>query len=409
MPPIDRALIIGAGIAGPAAALALRRIGVDAVVYEAHPKPADHIGSFLNTASNGIAALAELGLADEVSRAGIATPRMTFWSGTGKRLGDVANGTQLADGHTSTTIRRGELNRILREAALAAGIPIESGRRLVGAQTTSEGVRAVFDDGSSTSGGLLIGADGIHSDLRRIIDPDAKPPRYTGLLSIGGQTTGIDVGAEPGTFNMMFGRDAFFSHLVREPGDVWWFANLPEPHEPQRGMLAAVPAAAWRTRLLETFAHDRGPARELITGAAGDLGAYAIHDLPTVARWHRGPMVLVGDAAHATSPSAGQGASMALESALQLAVCLRDAGSVTGGLADYEAVRRPRVERVVRYSARLSGSKTAGPIGRRLRDLAMPFALEHFANPGSHAWMYEHTISLDGGAVESWTTDESDA
>jgi FAD-dependent urate hydroxylase len=85
---------------------------------------------------------------------------------------------------------------------------------------------------------------------------------------------------------------------------------------------------------------------------------------------------------------------MALESALQLAVSLRDAPGVLKAFHDYEQTRRPRVERVVRYSARLSGSKTAGPISRRIRDIAMPIALRHFANPEAHAWMYEHTIEL---------------
>jgi FAD-dependent urate hydroxylase len=394
MVAIEKALVIGAGIAGPAVALALHRIGVEAVVYEAYPEPADHVGSFLNTASNGIAALQQLALADEVVRAGIPTPHMTFWSGSGKYLGQVANGSRLPDGKTSTTIRRGDLNRILREAALAEGIRIESGRRLVHADSAGSVVHAHFDDGTSASGDLLVGADGIHSAVRRMISADTEKPRYSGLLSVGGQTRGVDVDASPGTFNMMFGRDAFFSHLVREPGEVWWFANLPEPQEPARGRLATVSVKAWRERLLRTFAPDRGPATALLSAADDHMGAYAIHDLPTVTAWHRDRMVLLGDAAHATSPSAGQGASMALESALQLTVCLRDAATLADALTDYETIRRPRVERVVRYSARLSGSKTAGPIGRRLRDLAMPFALKHFANPAAHAWMYDHRIDL---------------
>ncbi len=395
MPPLNTAIIIGAGIAGPAAALSLRRIGVDAVICEAHPEPADHVGSFLNTASNGIAALEQLDLADTIEQAGIPTTRMRFWSGTGKPLGTVENGTVLASGRTSVTIQRGDLNRLLRRAAQDAGIEIMSGRRLVGARHSSTGVQAEFADGTTIEADLLIGADGIHSRLRSIIDAAADRPRYSKLLSIGGRTRGVPVpAAEPGTFNMMFGREAFFSYLPAAQGDVWWFANLPEPNEPPRGALAAVDDAAWRERLLRTFARDTGPVADLVEASEGPLGAYAIHDLPTVRKWSRGRMVLIGDAAHATSPSAGQGASMALESALQLAVALRSAPSVDEALHDYEQTRRQRVERIVRYSARLSGSKTAGPVARRIRDVAMPIALRHFAKPEAHAWMYDHVIEL---------------
>lgn len=400
MPPLTTAIIIGAGIAGPASALALRRIGVDTVICEAHPEPADHVGSFLNTASNGIAALDQLDLADTIEQAGVPTPRMQFWSGTGKRLGTVANGTVLPSGRTSVTIRRGELNRLLRDAAEDAGIEVLAGRRLVAARTSSTGVEAEFEDGSTMQADLLIGADGIHSHLRRIIDPAAEQPRYSKLLSIGGRTRGVvPREAEPGTFNMMFGREAFFSYLPAAPGEVWWFANLPEPHEPPRGALAAIDDETWRERLLRTFDHDRGPASDLIQASDTPLGAYAIHDLPTVRTWSRGRMVLIGDAAHATSPSAGQGASMALESALELAVALRDAPGVLQALRAYERIRRPRVERVVRYSARLSGSKAAGPLARRFRDRAMPIALKHFAKPESHAWMYDHVIDLADNEV----------
>ncbi len=395
MPPINAAIIIGAGIAGPAAALALRRIGVDAVICEAHPEPADHVGSFLNTASNGIAALEQLDLAETVERAGVPTTRMQFWSGTGKPLGTVANGTVLDSGRTSVTIQRGELNRLLRHAAEDAEVEVVSGRRLVGARHSDTGAQAEFADGTTMEADLIIGADGIHSKLRSIINSSAEQPRYSKLLSIGGRTRGVALpAAEPGTFNMMFGRDAFFSYLPAASGDVWWFANLPEPNEPPRGALAAVDDTAWRERLLRSFARDTGPVADLVEASAGPLGAYAIHDLPTVRDWSRGRMVLIGDAAHATSPSAGQGASMALESALQLAVSLRNARNVAQALHAYEQTRRPRVERIVRYSARLSGSKTAGPVARRIRDVAMPIALRHFAKPEAHAWMYDHVVEL---------------
>jgi 2-polyprenyl-6-methoxyphenol hydroxylase-like FAD-dependent oxidoreductase len=105
-----------------------------------------------------------------------------------------------------------------------------------------------------------------------------------------------------------------------------------------------------------------GPAAELITVGALELAADNTYDLPRVPAWRRGPMVVVGDAAHAPSPSSGQGASMSLEDAVVLAGSLRRAPSVAAGSATYEARRRTRVERIVRYGARSSSTKTSGPM-----------------------------------------------
>ena len=87
-----KAIIIGCGIGGPVVAMALQRAGIEAVIYEAYDRPADYVGSFLNTASNGLDALRTLDSHTRVLAEGFATPRMVMWSGTGKRLGEVANG-----------------------------------------------------------------------------------------------------------------------------------------------------------------------------------------------------------------------------------------------------------------------------------------------------------------------------
>jgi len=195
---------------------------------------------------------------------------------------------------------------------------------------------------------------------------------------------------------MVFGRDAFFGYTVTPARDVYWFANVGRAEEPARGELTAIPTDVWRRQLLALFEADRGPMRRILE-AADTINVSPVHDMPTVPRWHHGRTVLIGDAAHATSPSAGQGASMAFEDAIVLAACLRRRGdeSVEHALGAYEARRRPRVEKVVRYSARIGNTKVLGPFGRRLRDALMPFVLEHFASPKAHAWLYAHPIAHD--------------
>ena len=118
----------------------------------------------------------------------------------------------------------------------------------------------------------------------------------------------------------------------------------------------------WKRRLIDLFVDDATPAVEIIRATAGELAGTNQYDMPSVPTWHRGPMVIVGDAAHATSPSSGQGASMAIEDAVVLAKCLRDLPDVSRAFAAYEQLRRERVERVVAQGARSSSGKAAGPI-----------------------------------------------
>ena len=386
------AVIVGCGIGGPVVAMALQRIGIDAAIYEAHDRPADFVGSFLNLASNGIDALRAIGAERKVLAAAFPTPRMVMWSGSGKRLGDVANGIALDDGTTSQTIQRGLLHRALRDEAVNRGIRIVQGKRLVGAEGNGTGILAAFEDGTEVHAAMLVGADGLHSVSRRLIDPAAPSPRDTGLLSVGGRSHTRTLEPTPDTFHMIFGKRAFFGFTVRPSGDVYWFANVVSADAPAPGPASAIGPASWKERLRALFAGDAGPAVEIIDATGSDLAAYPIFDMPAVPRWHAGPMVITGDAAHATSPSAGQGASLAIEDAIVLAKCLRDAGEVRRAFAVYEHLRRRRVERVVRYAARIGRSKSPGPFGRWLRDLCMPAALRIFASPTAHAWLYRHHI-----------------
>jgi 2-polyprenyl-6-methoxyphenol hydroxylase-like FAD-dependent oxidoreductase len=181
-----RALIVGGGIAGPVAAMALHRAGVESAVLEAYDGPADHAGWFLNLASNGLNALRAIGL-DLTERVdGHPIPDLVFWSGRGRRLGRVRNGVRLDDGTVSECVRRSDLQRVLREEALARGVTIRYGKRLERLEHGLGWVTARFADGTQEAGDILIGADGIHSRTRQLIQPDAPPPVYTGQISVGG-------------------------------------------------------------------------------------------------------------------------------------------------------------------------------------------------------------------------------
>jgi FAD-dependent urate hydroxylase len=390
-----KALVIGGGVAGPVAAMALQRAGIDSVVYEAYASGADDAGAFLTFASNGLDALRTIDANHLVLAEGFPTPRMEIQSGTGKHLGNAPNGGTLPDGTVSQTLRRADLYRALRDEAVRRGARVEYGKRLVDAEITPDGVLALFEDGTKAEGDLLIGADGIHSRTRRIIDPSATGARYIPVLNIGGYASDVRVPAHPGTFRMIFGKRAFFGYAVHPSSEVWWFANPPCTEEPTSAELAAISTEQWRKMLTNLFAEDDTPAVDIIRATPGRLAGWATYDLPSVPTWRRGPMIIIGDAAHATAPSSGQGASMAIEDAVVLARCLRDLPDTREAFATYEKLRRKRVERIVAHGARTSNSKAAGPVARVLRDLMMPLILKRVASGESLAWMHAYHIDWD--------------
>lgn len=390
------ALVIGGGIAGPVLALALQRVGMEVIVYEAYDTPADYTGWFLNLASNGLEVLGTLGI-DLREADGFPMSRLVMWNGRGKRLGEVVNGLRPEDGPVSLCVKRGVLQRVLRDEAVRRGVKMVYGKRLEHYNVKAGHVCTAFADGSDAEGDLLIGADGVHSRTRALISPANPQPAYTGLLSIGGYAHAKDVPlpATPDTQHFIFGRRAFFGYLVRRTGEIYWFANLGQPEEPGAGALRQLPASYWREKLCTLFETDQPFIREMIASSE-TMGANAIYDMPHVPRWHEGPVGLIGDALHATSPSAGQGASLALEDALVMAQCLRDLPTAEDAFTAFESLRRARTERVVAYARRNGGGKAVTtPVGRWVRDVTLPVVFKLFANPKALEWLYTYSIDWE--------------
>jgi 2-polyprenyl-6-methoxyphenol hydroxylase-like FAD-dependent oxidoreductase len=304
----------------------------------------------------------------------------------------------LEDGTTGHTMKRADLYQAMREQAASRGIGIEPGKRLVAAQNVDGRVRASFADGSEAIGDVLIGCDGAHSTVRRIIDPNAPAPTYAGLISLGGYVRGVRVDADPCTYHMIFGRRAFFGYALAPDGEVWWFANLPQPDEPARGSLAAISTDEWRRRLIELFAGDAGPATRLVQATTHELSASPFHTLPHLPAWHTDRMIVIGDAAHAPSPSSGQGASLSIEDAVQLGKCLRDLPDAEQAFAALERARRPRVEGIIRQAARINNNKAATGVARVFRDMMLPPVLSLIANSKQARRVYGYHIDWSSPA-----------
>ena len=392
-----RAIVVGGGVAGPATALALRRVGVEPVVLEARTAEEMAAGSYLTLSPNGVHAADELGVGEGLRAEALPTRRNELVSGTGRVLGSVTLGAPLPDGWSGLTLKRPVLARLLSAAAVDAGIEVRHGARVVAIHESADQVEVELADGARIDGDLLVAADGVHSPVRQLVDPTAPAARYVGLTNFGGITrrTPLADDLPDGAWRMVFGSRAFFGCHRTPGGDVVWFANVPRPAIGSEER-TATSAEQWQQWLVGLFATDVGPTAELVRTGELELAGDSTYDLGHVPIWHRGRLVLVGDAAHAPSFSLGQGASMALEDAVDLARCLRD---VPGGLgevfATYEGLRRARVERIVAAGARSSSSKVPGRVGRAFRDTMLRMVFRYVVTDRSVAWMSDHRVSLE--------------
>jgi 2-polyprenyl-6-methoxyphenol hydroxylase-like FAD-dependent oxidoreductase len=388
----QKALIIGCGIAGPALALFLKRAGIESEIFEARATPE---GFALSLSCNGVAVLGELGLERAAFAQGSAVTRWDMWSGKGRHLGE---GVLSGGGLKSVFIKRVPLGNILSDQAERQGIRIVRGKKLEHIQATSQGdVIATFQDGSSARADLLIGADGVHSRTRQFVDPSFPGAVYTGLLNSGGYTSGLKIASPPETIHFIFGKRAFFGYHVDPEGYIYWFVNWPQAEEPARDAFEGITDAERKQQMLEMFDEDQPVIQEIIAAAEETYPyfvSYALAKQP--ASWHKGAVLLLGDAAHAISPSSGQGASMALEDALALAKCLRDVADLEQAGLIYEQLRRERTGKMYEVGERGDAGKyVVEPLKQWFRDLTTPIFLKLFANPKASDWMYSYRLDWD--------------
>jgi 2-polyprenyl-6-methoxyphenol hydroxylase-like FAD-dependent oxidoreductase len=392
----EKALIIGDGIAGPALALFLKRAGIEAEIYEARETPE---GYSLGLSGNGVAVLQELGLDRAAFAEGSAVTRGLIETGKGKLLGEMV----LAGGDLKgVQIKRVPLGEILSDEAERQGIKIMRGKKLQSIEVTSQGgVVATFQDGTSAEGSLLIGSDGVHSRTRQLIDPAFPGAVFTGLNNSGGYTSGVKVSSPPEMVHFVYCKRAFFGYHVSPTGYIYWFTNWPVREEPARGAYEGMTDAQRRAEMLEVYQDDQPFIREIIQAAETTFPYFASYVLKTQpASWHKGPVVLMGDAAHAISPSSGQGASMALEDAAVLAKCLRDIPNLEQAFATYEQLRRARTVKMYKVGVQGdSGKHMVRPMQQWFRDLMSPIFLKLFANPKASNWMYSYRVDWDTPVV----------
>ncbi|MDQ4074879.1 MAG: FAD-dependent monooxygenase [Chloroflexota bacterium] len=337
----SRVIVIGGGIGGLAAGIALQRAGIEVEVYERTPE-LQELGAGLSLWANAIKVLDKMGVA-EVVRA-LSAPGIS--GGIRSAEGEVLVGVSASElrqrfGEVSVVVHRAELQEALFEVLGREHVHL--GAEFTGFTEEREGVTAHFADGRRVQGDALIGADGIHSRVRAQIHGDQKPI-YAGYTAWRAVVPFDHQRLLPGE---SWGSVARFGQLGMSDGRVYWFAtrNAPEGARSPDGEKA---------ELLRTFRGWHAPIEALIK--ATDEAAILRHDIydrPTLERWGNGRVTLLGDAAHPMTPNLGQGACQALEDAVVLAESLSASRSAVSALRAYEARRVPRANAIVKQSRRL--------------------------------------------------------
>jgi 2-polyprenyl-6-methoxyphenol hydroxylase-like FAD-dependent oxidoreductase len=354
------AIVVGGGIGGLTAAIALRQAGVAATVYERAAELRE-VGAGLAIWQNAIRVLDRLGLGDAVRAHAVPDLGGGFRTWRGDVLADLSSMNRREGGPAlSLIIHRADLLDILRAAAGSENIQL--GKQLQSFEQDAAGVTARFADGHQAQADLLIGADGINSTVRAQLF-GAEPPRYSGYTAWRAVTQ-FDPEQVRLVAGETWGYGARFGIAPMSQGRVYWFASVNSP----AGTI--VPPGRRKQHLLERFRGWHAPIEALV--ASTDETAILQHDIydrPPSRRWGQGRVTLLGDAAHAMTPNLGQGACQAIEDGLALAGALRAGGDIPAALRSYEARRIDRTSRIVQQSRQVGEvGQWENPLACAMRD-----------------------------------------
>jgi 2-polyprenyl-6-methoxyphenol hydroxylase-like FAD-dependent oxidoreductase len=356
-----KAIVVGGGIGGLTAAIALRRAGVEAVVFE-RAEELREIGAGISLWSNAVKALKKLDVYEAIREVGGAELGGEVRSWRGEKIFKITAAQLKAKfGEANLALHRADL-----QGALLAALPqgtVRLGAEFVGFAEDGAVVVARFADGSEERGDLLVGADGLDSSVRAQLF-GRSAPRYAGYTAWRGVAdAGYGLVPEEAGLNL-WGRGSEFGLVSIGRGRFYWFMtrNAPEGE--------AESAAGRKREVLDLLRGWYEPARTAVEATEESrILRNDIYDRDPLERWGAARVTLLGDAAHPMTPNLGQGACQAIEDAVVLARYLRSGDEVVPSLRLYETRRIPRTTYVVRRSRRAGRIlQLENPLLCRLRD-----------------------------------------
>ena len=343
----SRLMVVGGGIGGLAAAIALREAPVETVVFERASDLARlELGAGITLWPNAVRVLERLGVAQEVRELGWVLDCMEQRTARGRRLARWPLQPMAARlGVPALGVSRPVLHAALARVA-AEHVQISS--ECTGFEQDEAGVTASLGDGRSERGTLLIGADGLHSKIRATL-LGSRPPRASGLGMWRAKVELDERDMPAGTFMVYSGAAARFVYFRSGPQQLSWEAIVARPDGEQ------VPAGGRIPAVLERYAGWPDEILRIVRSTAEQGVAYTeVVDRPPDKRWGEGRVTLLGDAAHPMTYAVGQGAAQALEDGIVLAETLRRQGACSAALRAYEQRRMRRTAHFQKMAWRLA-------------------------------------------------------
>ncbi len=380
-PVVKKVAIIGAGLGGLAVAIALRKQGIDAQVYEkAHSlRP---VGAGLTLFPNGLNSLEAIapGIVDYLKQAASQTRVTTFKKSTGEIIAQNSITLMKKYGQPMLNIRWSRLQEILT-AALPSDV-IHLNHRCIGFDQLDNAVKVSFDHGEIVQADLLIGADGIHSTIRQALIKDGSP-HYAGRLSWRAvvkyshellPTDEVVLMAAPEGKNFLL--------VDVSDGYIFWSAGALSEED------SLTSSADVKSRVLEKFAGWGEPVQAIVAATpAEDIVERPIWDRPPLHRWSQGRVTILGDAAHPMVPSLGQGANTAFEDAWEISQWLTHAPNIESALTSYDNSRIQRTQ-VIQARSAFQGNRAYESDNETFLREALDQA--QVSQPEFEDWMYQY-------------------
>jgi len=336
-----KVVIIGAGMGGLSAGIALQQAGYEVEIYD-RVKELRPAGAAISLWSNGVKVLNYLGLGDEIARVGGQMERMAYYSSTGEKLTDFSLQPLIDQvGQRPYPVARTDLQAMLLNAFGADQVQLNS--KCVAVEQDADSVTAHFEDGRKATGDVLIAADGTHSIIRSYVLGQAIERRYVGYVNWNGLVPASEDLA-PKTSWVLYVGEHKRASLMPVGGDrFYFFLDVPLP----KGTVSQ--PETYREELSSFFKGWAAPVQTLIQRLDPfKTNRVEIHDIEPLQTLVQGRVALLGDAGHGTAPDLGQGGCQAMEDGLVLSNYLRSTTlNVADALKRYEAARKDRVAEVI--------------------------------------------------------------